>query len=292
MGRTRRKSMRWQVEELLLSKLCIGQSRHEAKKEAKKEGKQTPAGIYSWYTYNTYKKHCIYFAEWCKKTYGCKSIEGAKKHIQDYLDYRIGKGLSAWTIKMEASAIAKMFGSSTSDLKLITPDRKREDIKRSRKDCKHDKHISKEKHKDIIDFCKGCGLRRHELAQLKTENIKILGEYVYVEVLQGKGGKRRTVEVLPEYREHIESYYNDENIGEYIFKEIPQNLDIHSYRASYACELYKSLERPLDSLIREQKYYCKGDMKGNVYDKKAMLKVSKMLGHNRINVIASNYYVM
>ena len=98
--------------------------------------------------------------------------------------------------------------------------------------------------------------------------------------------------MLPEYREHIESYYNDENIGEYIFKEIPQNLDIHSYRASYACELYKSLERPLDSLIREQKYYCKGDMKGNVYDKKAMLKVSKMLGHNRINVIASNYYVI
>ncbi|MDD4113105.1 MAG: hypothetical protein PHC56_08750 [Herbinix sp.] len=288
MGRTKNKSMKWQVQAAMLSKLCIGQSRHKAKEEIKKEGKSTPDGIYSWSTYNTYKKHCIAFAEWCKKTYGCKSIEGAKKHIQDYLDYRIDKGLSAWTIKMEASAIAKMYGSSTSDLKLITPDRKREDIKRSRKDCKHDKHISKEKHKDIIDFCKGCGLRRHELAQLKTENIIIEEDNVYIEVLQGKGGKRRIVEVLAEYREHIKSYHND-NIGEYVFKTIPQNLDIHSYRASYACELYKSLERPLDSLIREQKYYCKGDMKGNVYDKKAMMTVSRMLGHNRINVIASNY---
>lgn len=288
MGRTKNKSMKWQVQAAMLSKLCIGQSRHKAKEEIKKEGKSTPDGIYSWSTYNTYKKHCIAFAEWCKKTYGCKSIEGAKKHIQDYLDYRIDKGLSAWTIKMEASAIAKMYGSSTSDLKLITPDRKREDIKRSRKDCKHDKHISKEKHKDIIDFCKGCGLRRHELAQLKTENIIIEEDNVYIEVLQGKGGRRRIVEVLAEYREHIKSYHND-NIGEYVFKTIPQNLDIHSYRASYACELYKSLERPLDSLIREQKYYCKGDMKGNVYDKKAMMTVSRMLGHNRINVIASNY---
>lgn len=288
MGRTKNKSMKWQVEELLLSKLCIGQSRHEAKKEAKKLGKQTPDGIHSWDTYNTYKKHCIYFTEWCKKTYGCKTIEGAKAHIQDYLDYRIDNGLSAWTIKMEASAIAKMYGSSVAELGIKTPERRREDIKRSRFTCKHDKHISLENHKDIIDFCKGCGLRRHELAQLKTENIIIEGKNVYIEVLQGKGGKQRIVEVLPEYREHIKSYHND-NIGDHVFKEIPQNLDIHSYRAFYTCELYKSLERSLDSLTREQKYYCKGDMKGRVYDRRAMIEVSKMLGHNRINVIASNY---
>ena len=81
MGRTKNKSMKWQVQAAMLSKLCIGQSRHKAKEEIKKEGKSTPDGIYSWSTYNTYKKHCIAFAEWCKKTYGCKSIEGAKKHI-------------------------------------------------------------------------------------------------------------------------------------------------------------------------------------------------------------------
>lgn len=228
------------------------------------------------------------FAEWCKDTHGCKTIEAAKPYIQEYLDLRINKGLSSWTINLDASAIAKMYGCSTKDLKLILPERKRKDIKRSRKSCGHDKHVSKKNNKNIIDFCKGCGLRRHELAQLKTENILTEGENVYIEVLQGKGGKRRIVEVLPKFREHIKSYQNGKT-GEYVFKEIAQNLDIHSYRASYACELYKSLERPLDSLIREQKYFCKGNMKGTVYDKKAMLKVSKMLGHNRINVIASNY---
>lgn len=288
MGRTKNKSMKWQVQQLLISKLCIGQSRYEAKKEAKKIGKRTPDGIYSWETFNTYKKHCIYFAEWCKKTYGCKTIEEAKKYIQDYINYRIDNKISAWTIKMEASAIAKMYGSSTSGLKLITPERKRKNIKRSRYSCIHDKHISEKKNKDIIDFCKGCGLRRHELTQLKTENIIIEGDNVYIEVLQGKGGKRRIVEVLPEYREHIKSYHND-NVGEHIFKEIPQNIDIHSYRAFFACKLYKSLERPLNILTRQQKYYCKGDMKGIVFDRKAMMEISKMLGHNRINVIASNY---
>ncbi len=288
MGRTKSKSMKWQVQLILQSKLCIGQSRHDAKKEAKKEGKSNPDGIYSWGTYNDYKKHCVSFAEWSKYKHDCKTIEAAKPYIQEYLDLRINKGLSSWTINLDASSIVKMYGCSTKDLNLILPERKRKDIKRSRKSCEHDKHISEKNHKDIIDLCKGCGLRRHELAQLKTENILTEGENVYIEVIQGKGGKRRIVEVLPRYRDHVISYQSG-NIGENVFKEIAQNLDIHSYRASYACELYKSLERPLNSLIREQKYYCKGDMNGNVYDKKAMLKVSKMLGHNRINVIASNY---
>ena len=51
-----------------------------------------------------------------------------QKYIQDYINYRIDNKISAWTIKMEASAIAKMYGSSTSELKLITPERKRENI--------------------------------------------------------------------------------------------------------------------------------------------------------------------
>jgi len=42
-------------------------------------------------------------------------------------------------------------------------------------------------------------------------------------------------------------------------------------------------------VTREEKYYCKSDLKGVVYDKRAMMKVSQLLGHNRINVIASNY---
>lgn len=287
MGRTKRKSMKWQVEHALLEKLCIGQSRHEAKKAAKKEGKTTPDGIYSWSTYNGYKKHCIQFAEWAKCERGCKTIEEAKQFIQEYLNMRVEQGLSAWTVHLDCSAIVKMYGESTIDLGLYVPERKRADIKRSRYECEHDRHVSEEKHRDIIDFCKGTGLRRHELIALKPENIHCMEGKIYVEVMKGKGGKHRLVEVLDEYAKHVEKYSQVKS--DRVFEKVPQNIDVHSYRAWFACHWYEKLERPLETLSKEQKYYCRGDKVGIVCDKLAMIQVSKMLGHNRINIIASNY---
>ena len=75
MARMKQKSLRWQVEKALVKKLCIGQSKNQAKEIAKEEGKKTLDGIYSWSTYNSYKKHCIQFVEWMKKEKGCKTIE-------------------------------------------------------------------------------------------------------------------------------------------------------------------------------------------------------------------------
>lgn len=291
MARKKTKSMKWQVEAILLAKLCIGQSRHEAKTFAKENGEMTTPGIYLWATYNTYKKHGIYFAEWAKKTHRCKTLYEAYPYVQEYINSRVVQGFSAWTIKTEASALAKMYGKTTSDWNLTTPERKRNDIRRSRLSCEHDNHISEENHIDIVTFCKGCGLRRHELEALFTENILIEGNQVLIEVVQGKGGKRRTVEVFEEYQDFIKAFHNDEK-QQLVFEKVPKNLDIHSFRAHFACEWYKQLARPLDSLASNQKYYCKGDRKGVVYDRKAMLEVSKLLGHNRINVISSNYLWM
>lgn len=287
MGRTKRKSMKWQAEHALLKKLCIGESRHKAKEEAKKEGKKTPDGIYSWSTFNSYKKHCLQFVEWAKTEKNCKTIEAAKEYIQEYLDMRVEDGLSAWTVHLDCSAIMKMYGVSAVDMGIRVPERKRVDIKRSRNECEHDRHISEERHKNIIDFCKGTGLRRHELEFLKPENILCINGKVYVEVMQGKGGKHRIVEVLQEYSEHVLQY--KELNTERVFEKVPQNIDVHSYRAWFACLWYQRLERPLETLNARQKYYCRGDMAGAVYDRQAMIKVSKLLGHNRINVIASNY---
>ncbi len=301
MARKKNKSMKWQVEEILLAKLCIGQSKHEAKKREKDRIKEENSitgeekkervkldGIYSWSTYNCYKKKALAFAEWAKKTYGCKTLEASKNHVQDYLDYRMAMNLSAWTIKLDASAITKLYGIKAENLNIHTPDRKRCDIKRSRLECKHDKHISKENNKDIIGFCKGTGLRRHELDAITPEDIRIETDGLTVHVKRGKGGKSRDVKVLGEFYDYVEKYIGKPS-NEPIFKKIPNNLDIHSYRAEYACARYAKLARPLESLTKEQKYYCKGDMKGIIYDKKAMLDVSENLGHHRINVIASNY---
>ncbi len=303
MARKKNKSMKWQVEEVLLAKLCIGQSKHEAKKkkreELKKKNENLPEGqrknkrvvlegIYSWNTYNDYKNKAIRFAEWAKKNYGCKTLESAKAYIQTYLENQADLGQSAWTIKSKSSAICKLYGVSAEELYLHTSKRKREDIKRSRFDCEHDKHVSEKKHRDIERFCKGTGVRRLELAAVYPKDIKYEKGILYVHVNQGKGGKTRDIPVHEDYYRDIDKYIGLPS-NEPIFKNIPQNLDIHSYRTEFACSWYKKLARPLDTLTRKQKYYCKGDMKGVVYDRRAMMKVSKMLGHERINVIASNY---
>ena len=36
-------------------------------------------------------------------------------------------------------------------------------------------------------------------------------------------------------------------------------------------------------------YVCRGELKGTIYDRKAMAIVSDALGHNRISVIAGHY---
>lgn len=46
-----------------------------------------------------------------------------------------------------------MYGVSAIDLGLQVPERV--NIKQSRYECEHDKHVSGEKSKDFIDFCKG-----------------------------------------------------------------------------------------------------------------------------------------
>ena len=74
-----------------------------------------------------------------------------------------------------------------------------------------------------------------------------------------------------------------------VWETVPANADIHSYRAEYATAIYLSYARPLDQLTQKEKYYCRNDKKGIVYDRAAMLEASKALGHNRISVVGEHY---
>jgi len=61
------------------------------------------------------------------------------------------------------------------------------------------------------------------------------------------------------------------------------------YRAQYAQIMYARLARPLEESPKEERYVCRGTKKGIVYDRVALQKVSKALGHNRCDVVANNY---
>ena len=57
----------------------------------------------------------------------------------------------------------------------------------------------------------------------------------------------------------------------------------------FAQRLYDRLARPVHQIPRKDRYVCRADCKGCVYDKRAMRTVSKALGHNRLGVVT--YYI-
>lgn len=280
----KRPSLTKQIENELKEKLKIGQSRHDAKING-----TASEGIYSWKTFKTYMQQCNYFAKWCKENYGCKTLQDCRQYADIWLSKCIDEGKSAYTLKLSVSALCKLYNDTSKDY-IETPKRNRKDIKRSRGEKARDKHFSEEKHSDIVFFCKATGLRRHELAQIRGRDYIFKGDDMYVIVKKGKGGKYREVPV------HIDdnirlSYMMDAAGDGLVFPEVPNGMDVHSYRAIYATTLYNRLKRPLFAIPKKDRYYCRGDRKGLILDKRAMLEVSRALGHNRISIIASNYLI-
>lgn len=296
MARNRVKlpSMVKQVQNALDSKLAIGESKHLDKIKGETQNK-----IYSWETYRSYMKHCNYFTKWAKEQYGCNSLEKCRPYVDEWLKSRSEKGLSAYTQKLEASALAKMYGCSTKDF-IKTDVRHRADISRSRGEKVRDRHFSEEKNKELVDFCKSTGLRRAELKALTGDKlIEKNGQY-FIKVDSGsKGGRYREAPVIENVKEVVERM---QSIGTgKVFEKIPNGADIHAYRSHYATTLYNSLERPKEEIpydkinrgtghkYQSQVYFCQKDLKGVTYDKVAMLEVSRALGHNRISIIAEHY---
>ena len=160
MSHKPRKTLTRQIQETLESKLSLGQSKHTDKALGLTSDK-----IYSVNTMRTYMKHCNYFTKYCKENYYCKTLEECRKYVDEFLGLRIAEGKSPYTQKLEASALAKLYGCHTTDF-IKTEPRHRANIKRSRSKAKRDKHFSEANHIELVDFCKSTGLRRRDLNYL------------------------------------------------------------------------------------------------------------------------------
>lgn len=281
---SKKKSLKYQVQGMLSEKLAIGKSRHEAKDE---EGRSPY--IHSWSTYNSYVKHCLAFALWAKKLYNVVDVKEMEILVDTYLQLRTYIGLSAWTVSLDAAALAKLYGCRITDFGTELPKRRRGDIKRSRR---RNTGFDEEAHREAVDFCRGTGLRRHEMAALTGADISKDNGTVYVHVEKGKGGKRRNAPVRTGFEGIVlaaaERCRTEE---EKLFPKgsLPSRMPAHGYRAEYAKAQYSALERPLGEIPKKERYICRKDKAGIVYDKQAMAEVSKMLGHNRLCVIAESY---
>jgi len=187
---------------------------------------------------------------------------------------------------LEASALAKIYDCTTNDF-VKTAVRHRSDITRSRKKAKRDKNFSETKNKEFIDFCKATGLRKQELKCLRGTQLIYKNGIHYIAVTSGaKGEKYRECPIISNV-EAIIKRMNEAGIGK-VWTYVP-DMDVHSYRSEYCTEIYNTLARPIDKIPKKERYYCKKDLKGKCYDKRAMLIASRCLGHNRVSIIAEHY---
>jgi len=299
----RRESIIHQVLSRIDELKRFGQSKHEAK-QAEKERcraageKWNPArvpGIFSHKTCDVYKEHCLNFARWARETYGCRTLEQAREHVGEWLmrpRERDGGPRSAWTVRVEAAALAKLYRCRSTDFGVELPRRSREDIHRSRVAREHDRHFSEAKNRDAVDFCRATGLRRKELIEARWRDV-YRGEdgRLYVHVERGKGGRSREVPVLERYRERVWELRERARAEgrDRLFERVPNRADIHGYRREYASERYRELERERrrEEPEREREVYRRRD--GREFDREILRQVSRDLGHNREDVIARHY---
>ena len=279
MGHRNKKSLIRQVQERLDSMLAIGQSKYEDKKLD-----LTKRKIYSWSTYKSYLQQCCQFVRYCKDKHHCKNLADCRQYVGEWMESR--KDLSAYTLKLSASALCKLYGESLEELGITTKRAARSEITRSRGTAKRDAHFSEQKNADFVEFCRSTGLRRSEITKLRGDQlIERDGEYC-IETT-GKGGRFRVITICGDV-ELVIGKMKEAGTGK-VWKKVPQNADIHSYRADYASRIYLKYARPIEEIPRKERYICRKDKAGIVYDKAAMLEASKALGHNRISVVGEHY---
>lgn len=294
MGYKNKKSLILLVKEQLDSKLAIGQNKHAAKVTG--TYKQY---IYSWGTYRTYLQQCCQFVRWCKQqarqdgSRQPRTLEDCRQYVASYMQH-LQQEYSAYTQKLVLSALCKLYSEypvegHPFDLQEMPGARHRADITRSRETVIRDAHFSEENNKDIITFCKCSGLRRAELMQIRGIDLDINTNTLMV--YRGtKGGRIRMVPVTgsPEELETVRRLATAAGNSK-IFSHISSAMDVHHYRSVYCQRIYSSYARPLEQIPAADRYYCRQDQKGIIFDKKAMLQASRALGHNRISVIAGHY---
>jgi integrase len=240
--------------------------------------------IYSWKTYGAYLKHGCYFAKWAQKAHGCRTLAEARAYVDEYLINRIERGLSPYTQKLDAAAIAKIYGCSTRDF-VKTQNRYRAGITRSRGSKARDRHFSEKRNREFVDFCKATGLRRCEIRALTRDKLEFdESKQVYYLNVIGKGGRPRKAPVLSQ-----EAVARIQSAGGKVWPKAPGGADIHAYRADYCMAVYMNHARPVREIPAPERYCCRKDLKGTWYDKKAMKIASQALGHDRISVIAGHY---
>ena len=220
--------------------------------------------IYSFSTYQTYFKHIKYFIKWLQKEHPeVKTLKKAEKFVPEWLQIRVDKGLSAWTIQTEEAALNKLYQIKLDDENRFQPPRRlKENIVRSRGTKKRDAHFSEVNNAELINFCKACGFRRNTLERLTGSDLYDRAKAETALSEAQKAGDEALASAL--------------SVGLKTFTEM-ETLDFHNKI------------RCADRKYRSEIYICRGSERGKRLDRRAVGIISIALGHSREDTAITNY---
>jgi hypothetical protein len=291
MGAAHRKSIVRETIERLDTKMAIGESRREAKIALREESGRawsvSTGRIHSHKTRTTYQEQAIRFVKWTREHHHITSLEQLDPRADElataYLRQQLAEHKSPYTLQTERAALRLFFGDRALASTVVIPRREREKITRSRGPKKHDKHFQPANWPELIHFGQATGLRYRELRALRCRDIFVHEGQLVAYVARGKGGLKRNAPVLAGRESDVLAVKEGRDPEELVFPRIPKHYDEHSYRREYAQALYLQYA-PGRSLPP-----ATGRLKPKDYDREAAARVSKALGHRRVDVATRHY---
>lgn len=287
-----------EYNQLLDARTHFGESKHAAKQKMLKQAKEnnTPyapvKGIYSKTTLRTYQKACEQFSSFLRTKHPeIKRFSQGKPYIEEWLE-SLKDTHSAWTLATYASGVVCAYNIEKKAIDFDFPKRSRANIKRSRGETAY--RNSDPKYDDVITFCQATGARRCGVLRVTKNDLRQKEDGTYEIFLKEKNGMSGFRQIIPEFQDEVIRILNESpgyetpNGEMRVFRKNLLPTELHSNRAFYATELYRYYEEQKIYATGE-KYYCRGDMKGIVFDKGILQEVSNQLFHHRLDVVVTNY---
>ena len=317
----RKVNLKIQMHNLMTEKLQqgFGVSRHTIKqairehKEATGELLKDPS-IHAITTAKSYRNTINQFSKFLKEkhpdVWNSKDLSNITREISyQFLQERQEKGLSAWTVSQDLSAINKLLEQDLNKREGDLRYRKSEEVVRSRVEREHDKSYNINNYKDVVEFSNAFGLRRQSLDRecgryVVKEDVSLFkkGQDVFCSVIE-KGGRYREAPCLKGYQEAILSKYNvveresltktqfkdlyNSNNSRDLFERYTGKVDNHDFRREYATNLYKQLVKEKEE--RGETLKLDKTCKGKKFDSSLVKEVSLALGHSRLDVSLKSY---
>lgn len=226
--------------------------------------------------------------KWARAEHHIISLEQLEPYVHElataYLRERLADGKSPSTLQAERAALRLFFDDRHLAEGVTLPRRARAGITRSRGTKGHDRYFQPKNWPDLMQFAQATGLHRHELVQLRVEDIhRDHAGQAWVHGQSGKGGLTREVSVLAGHEAAVLDLVTERDPEVRVFGHIPKHMDVHAYRRAYAQALY------LQYASGRELPPVTGRIRPANYDHAAVERVSWALGHRRLDVVLRHY---